>query len=83
MGELYREVGKLDQAVTPWRRVIELAPRQRDGYLGLGETYLDQQQPIEAKLFAQQALEVDPEFEAAQQLLNRANAQLAQTKNSK
>ncbi len=63
---------KFDVAITEFRKVTELEPTFADGFLGLGQTYMEKRDFGAAIAALKHALEIDPSLDAAHQLLGYA-----------
>jgi tetratricopeptide (TPR) repeat protein len=68
------ELGKYDQAVRIWERVIELNPHDAVAYMNVGYAYLMLDQYGKASVFSKNALELDPDLREA--TLNYAGCEL-------
>jgi tetratricopeptide (TPR) repeat protein len=63
---------QFDVAITEFRKVTELEPTFADGFLGLGQTYMEKHDFGSAIAVLKHALDVDPSLAAAHQLLGYA-----------
>jgi tetratricopeptide (TPR) repeat protein len=63
---------KFDVAITEFRKVTELEPTFADGFLGLGQTYMEKHDFGSAIAALKHALDVDPSLVPAHQLLGYA-----------
>jgi tetratricopeptide (TPR) repeat protein len=71
-GDVYRSMGKLDLAVADWRRSVQLAGKQIDGYLGLAATSHEQGKKQETDEWLARMIAADPQ--SAAPYLRRAEA---------
>lgn len=58
--DIYRNLGRLDEAIADWKRSIELSPKQIDAYLGLASIYEQQGKLDEARQCYEQMIAADP-----------------------
>ena len=58
-GEVLRELGRGDEAIAAYRRAIELAPNDADGWNGLCWTQIVLNRPIDARPNCQKAVDLD------------------------
>jgi tetratricopeptide (TPR) repeat protein len=63
---------QFDVAITEFKKVTELEPTFADGFVGLGQTYMEKHDFASAVTPLKRALEVDPELAPAHQLLGYA-----------
>jgi tetratricopeptide (TPR) repeat protein len=63
---------QFDVAITEFRKVTELEPTFADGFLGLGQTYMEKRDFGSAIAALKHALDVDPSLAPAHQLLGYA-----------
>jgi tetratricopeptide (TPR) repeat protein len=63
---------QFDVAVTEFKKVTELEPTFADGFVGLGQTYMEKHDFASAVTPLKRALEVDPDLAPAHQLLGYA-----------
>ena len=63
---------QFDVAITEFKKVTELEPTFADGFVGLGQTYMEKHDFASAVTPLKRALEVDPDLAPAHQLLGYA-----------
>jgi len=63
---------QFDAAITEFKKVTELEPTFADGFVGLGQTYMEKHDFASAVTPLKRALEVDPDLAPAHQLLGYA-----------
>ena len=63
---------QFDVAVTEFRKVTELEPTYADGFVSLGQTYMEKHEFVSAVAALKRALEVDADMAPAHQLLGYA-----------
>ncbi len=63
---------QFDVAITEFRKVTQLEPTFADGFVGLGQTYMEKHDFASAVTPLKRALEVDPDLAPAHQLLGYA-----------
>jgi len=63
---------QLDVAITEFRKVTQLEPTFADGFVSLGQTYMEKHDFASAVTPLKRALEVDPDLAPAHQLLGYA-----------
>ncbi len=63
---------QFDVAITEFKKVTELEPTFADGFVGLGQTYMEKHDFASAVTALKRALEVDPDLAPAHQLLGYA-----------
>jgi tetratricopeptide (TPR) repeat protein len=74
--DLYRALGKFDEALDDYQKCLGLQPRQIDGYLGLAYVYDQMGKPAQARDAYERMAKADPALPAvylrrAEYLLNR------------
>ncbi|PLY03837.1 MAG: (p)ppGpp synthetase [Desulfuromonas sp.] len=67
-----RILKRYDKALEDFETALEIDPVNADCYFGRAQTYLDTGQPELAKNDCRKVLEINPEHQAAHDLLNRA-----------
>ena len=81
VGLLFR--GRLQDAAAEFERVIALAPRAPEGYIGLGEVRLQEGDPAASVRHLQQALQINPRSRRAHHLLGSAYLKLGRIADAK
>ena len=69
LGVLYRKKGDSQTALTQYKKALKVHPDEPYIYYNMGRLYLDMKETAQAKRFFQQALEKDPGFEEAKQVI--------------
>ena len=69
LGVLYRKKGDSQAALTQYKKALKVHPDEPYIYYNIGRLYLDMKETTEAKRSFQQALEKDPGFEEAKQVI--------------
>lgn len=72
LGEALVMAGDVDAAAVEFQRVIDLAPEEPYGYVGLGEVCLKKGQPGRAAALLEKALSLKPPIKSAHHLLGAA-----------
>jgi Flp pilus assembly protein TadD len=76
LGRSYAVVGDYDNAVSSFKKVIELVPGVSEGYRNLGFLYLIKEDRAKARRFLSMALKLNPEDEKARKAMRRLNSSL-------
>lgn len=79
LGEALVEAGDLAGAEAAFRQVIERAPQAAQGYAGLGDVLLQQQQAAEAVPVLERAVALERGYRMAHFLLSQAYQQVGRT----
>lgn len=66
-----KQFGDLSGALSEYERLIEMEPEVPDPYIDAAELHLAVDQKAQAKTYLERALELEPENERAQQLMNQ------------
>jgi tetratricopeptide (TPR) repeat protein len=69
LGVLYRKKGDSQAALTQYKKALKVHPDEPYIYYNIGRLYLDMKETAKAKHSFQQALEKDPEFKEAKQVI--------------
>jgi tetratricopeptide (TPR) repeat protein len=60
---------QLDTAITEFKKVTEIDPAYAEGFVGLGQVYIEKRDYVSAAVPLKRALELDPDLAPAHQLL--------------
>ena len=71
LAELYRKLGRLDDAVTVARRGCELHPGYVGGFMALGRAYLEKGMKEEGRVALEKVIAITPDNLLARKLLSR------------
>lgn len=69
LGVLYRKKGDTQIALTHYKKALRVHPDEPYIYYNIGRLYLDMKKTSEAKQYFQKALDKNPEFEEAKQVI--------------
>jgi tetratricopeptide (TPR) repeat protein/predicted Ser/Thr protein kinase len=64
-GDIYRRLGRLDDAAADYRRLIQLQPQNADPYVGLALVYCMKGEPAQARQWLDRLVEANPKSAAA------------------
>ncbi len=69
LGVIFRKKGDINLALGHYKKALRVHPDEPYIYYNIGRLYLDMKQMDEAKSYFEQALEKDPDFEEAKQVI--------------
>jgi len=69
LGVLYRKKGDIEVALTQYKKALKVHPDEPYIYYNIGRLYLDIKDTANAKQYFQQAMDKDPEFDEAKQVI--------------
>jgi len=75
MGLIYRNAGRMGEALGAWTKAVELQPDHVEALQALGEAYLDKGDVENALKYLTQTLKVDPSRARVMMLMGDAHAQ--------
>ena len=70
LGVLYRKKGDFKKALHNYKKALNIHPERERIHYNIGRLYLELKDPETAKTYFQQALELDPEFTDAREVLD-------------
>jgi len=66
---LYRKKGDIDTALNQYKKALKVHPDEPYIYYNIGRLYLDMKDNDNAKRYFEDALDKDPEFDEAKQVI--------------
>jgi len=77
LGYAYLNANECDKAVTSFRSYIHLTPGDPNAYDSMGEAFYKCDQPDSATIYFKKALEINPDFNHAKEMLEKLNTKQA------
>lgn len=69
LGVLYRKKGETTIALDQYKKALKVHPDEPYIYYNIGRLYLDMKQADQAKIYFSKALEIEPDFDEAKQVI--------------
>jgi len=69
-GVLYRKKGDLNTALKYYLKAIKVHPNESHIHYNIGRLHLEMKDPTESKKHFAKAIQLDPDFEEAREVLN-------------
>jgi tetratricopeptide (TPR) repeat protein len=69
LGVIHRKKGNVDQALRQYKKALKVHPDEPYIYYNIGRLYLDMKDDTQAKTYFEAALDKDPDFDEAKQVI--------------